>query len=419
MGKVAEAKAQFEKAAQLDPKAAAPVVENVIEAVERGKLSDALKIAEAAMSVVNPADRHKVRAVKAYVYARRRQFTEASDEYVKALAENPRDTDARAHYAEALIEMKRVGDAEKQVDESLALDSKNPAVLLASGDVAKARGDLKVALDRYEEAMQLAPNAFEPYARAAIVAAKLKDPQRAKGLAETAGQLRPNNPDVMVAQALVIAVQDPKSAAGLLTTAGEAAGEDPLLPYLLGTVYQAMGANPEAIDALKRATTLASNYDDAWFAQGKVYREMGRTGDALRCFAEVSRIDGTRADAWIETADLQASAGDDAAALVSYEKALKAEPSNPASICAMGDTLVRRMGEEPKNVKRGVEMLEKCTRLDAKHPTAWNHLGEAYSQLNRKREAIAAYKTHLTIAPPDDPETNIVRENIIELGGKP
>jgi tetratricopeptide (TPR) repeat protein len=251
-----------------------------------------------------------------------------------------------------------------------------------------------------------------------VAAAMLKDPQRAKGLAETAGQLRPNNPDVMAAQALVLAAQDPKAAAAMLVSAGEAAAEDPSLPMLLGVVYASMGANPEAVDALKRATTLAPDFDDAWFVQGKVYREMGRSGDALRCFAEVSRIDPKRADAWIETADLQANTGDDVAALRSYEKALEAQPANPASICAMGDTLIVRMGDEPKNFKRGIEMLERCTKLAPGHPTAWHRLGDAYAQINKKREAIAAYKTHLTIAP-DDAEAKIVRDNIVELGGKP
>ena len=418
MGKVAEARTQFEKAQKLDPHSASPVVENVLDAIAHGKLSDALKIADGALELVNAGERHRVRAVKAYVYARRRQFVEADAEYTRALNENPRDTDARAHYAEALIEMKRVAEAEKQVNEAMLMDGKNPAVLLASGDVAKARGELKLALDRYEEAMQLAPNAFEPYARAAVVAAQLKDPQRARGLAETAGQLRPGNPDVVAAQALVMAVQNPKQAATLLTQASESAPEDPRYPFLLGTVHHSMGATLEAIDDLKKATTLAPNYDNAWFLFGKVNRELGRSEDARRAFAQVTEIDNTRADAWVETADILATSGDDAGALVAYEKALQAEPTNPLSVCAMGETLVVRMGEDDKNLKRGTEMLERCTKLNPMHPTAWRQLGEVYRGKNKKKEAINAYKTHLRFNP-NDPEANILSDYIVDLGGKP
>jgi tetratricopeptide (TPR) repeat protein len=417
MGKLQEARAQFEKAQKLDPKAADPVVENIIDAIERGKLSDALKMADAAIEQVNTGERHRVRAVKAYVYARRRQFPEAVAEYVRALNENPRDSDARARYAEALVGMKNLAEAEKQVSEAMLMDGKNPAVLLAAGDVAKARGELKQALDRYEEAMQLAPSAHEPYVRAAIVAARLKDPQRARGLAETAGQLRPNNPDVIVAQALVVGVNDPKQASTLLTQAAEAAPEDPQLPFLLGDIYMQMGGQLEAVDALRRAVTLAPAFDDAWYLLGKVNRELGRNDEAKRCFTEVTKLDKTRSDAWVAIADILATTGDDAGALDAYQKALRAEPNNPASVCAMGETLVLRMGEDAKNLKHGAETLERCVRLNKVHPSAWKNLGNAYKTMNKRKEAVVAYKQHLAVVP-DDPENGIIRDFIVDLGGK-
>ncbi len=149
----------------------------------------------------------------------------------------------------------------------------------------------------------------------------------------------------------------------MLTTASEAAPEDPMLPFLLGKTHQSMGASLEAIDSLRRAVTLAPNFDDAWFALGKVNREIGRNEDAKRCFAEVTKLDKGRADAWVEIADVLATTGDDAGALDAYERALKAEPTNPISVCAMGETLVLRMGEDAKNLKRGAETLERCVRL--------------------------------------------------------
>ena len=417
MGKLSEARALFDKAQKLDPKRADPVVENVSDAIERGKLSDALQIADAAINGVDSGERHRVRSAKATVYARRRQFPEAETEFKKALEENPRDSDTRAHYAELLVAMKRLPDAEQQVNEAIAMDGKNPAVLIASGAIAEGRGELKQARDRYEEAMQLAPNAFEPYARAAVVASKLKDLQRARSLVETAGQLRPTNPDVIAAQALVLSASDPKQASQMLTTASEAAPEDPKMPFLLGQIFQGMGANLEAIDALKRATTLAPDYDDAWYTLGKVNRDLGRTGEARACFAQVTRVDATRADAWVETADLLAAQGDDDGALEAYEKALKAEPSNPSSICAMGDTLVVRMGEDMKNLKRGIELLEKCVKMTPKHATAWKNLGNAYRTINKRKEAANAYKQHLT-QNPDDPENNIIIDMLEDVGGK-
>ncbi|HEY4223999.1 MAG TPA: tetratricopeptide repeat protein, partial [Myxococcota bacterium] len=93
MSKRDEARAQFEKAAKLDPKRADPIVEIVYDLIEQGKLTDAVTRAGDAEEKVNAGDRYKVKAAKAYAYARRRQFPQAQKEYDEALKENPRDTD--------------------------------------------------------------------------------------------------------------------------------------------------------------------------------------------------------------------------------------------------------------------------------------------------------------------------------------
>jgi cytochrome c-type biogenesis protein CcmH/NrfG len=202
-----------------------------------------------------------------------------------------------------------------------------------------------------------------------------------------------------------------------LQQAVDAAPEDPVLPSLLGTTYQSMGQGLEAIDALKKATTLAPEYDDAWFSLGRVNRELGRNDEAKKCFAQVVRIDKKRADGWIQTADILATTGDDAGALEAYEKALRADPGNADSVCAMGETLIVRMGEDPKNLKRGVEMLERCVKLAPKHPTAWKNLGNAYKGEKKNKLGIAAYKQHL-IVNPNDPDNSFVEDFIGDLGGK-
>ena len=85
----------------------------------------------------------------------------------------------------------------------------------------------------------------------------------------------------------------------------------------------------------------------------------------------------------------------------------------------MGQTLIERMGNDDKNVKRGVDVLEKCVSLSPKHPTAWKHLGNAYKQMGakRKKDALRAYKAHMA-ANPEDPENDImIKDWIKELGG--
>jgi tetratricopeptide (TPR) repeat protein len=415
--KLDEARAQFEKAAKLDPKRPEPVMELVLDAVERGKLSDALTRAETAEAAIDPGALHRLRTARAVAYTRKRQFEQAEKELQKAIDENPRDADARAAYATTLVVMRRYDEAEKQVTEAAVWDQKNPAVLVAQGDIALGRGEPRAALEHYEEAMKVVPNAHQPYLRAAVAAVALKDIARAKGFADTAGQLRPGIAEVLSAQAAVQEPADPKAAARLYEQARDLSPEDPYFPYALGVIFQKIGAFLEAIDSFKQATALDPDYGDAYFALGRVYRELGRNTEAKNAYTDVTRIDPRRADAWIEIADLLATIGDVPEALKAYDKAIEVEPKNSGAVCSMGETLVVRLGDEMKNLRRGTEVLERCVKMKPKHQTAWKNLGNAYKTFNKKKDAIRAYKEHLKVAP-DDVENSFVQDFITDLGGK-
>jgi cellulose synthase operon protein C len=416
MSKLDESRAQFEKAASIDPKRADAVVEIVYDLIERGKMTDAVSRATQAEDKVAPGERFKVRAAKAYAYARRRQFEQAEKEYKKALEENPGDTDTRARYATMLVWRRDLEAAEREVNEAQLTDAKNPAVIVVAGDVAAARGDFKAALSRYQEAMELAPNAHQPYLHAARAAVELKDLNRAKGFVDTAGQLRPGVAEVLAVQGAVMKSQDPKQASRLLTTAMEQAPEEPLYPYELGSVYTSMGAQVEAIDAFKAAVALDPDFVDAYLQLGKVQRDLGRSREARDSLDNALRINPKRADAWLDMAELMSQQGDDAGSLRSYEKALEADPKSSIALCAMGETLVVRLGTETKSLKRGIDVLESCVKMAPKHKSAWMNLGNAYKTVGKKKDAIRAYKAHLANNPEETTETMIVRDQLSDLG---
>ncbi|HEY4224080.1 MAG TPA: tetratricopeptide repeat protein, partial [Myxococcota bacterium] len=298
----------------------------------------------------------------------------------------------------------------------------NPAVIVAAGDALAARGDNKNALSRYEEAVQLAPNNYVPYLHAARAAVQLKDFGRAKGFVDTAGQLRPNVAEVLAMQAVVGKNSDPKQASRTMQQAIDQAPEEPQYPYELGVIFAGMGAPVEAIDAFKKATSLDPDFVDAYYQLAKVQRDLTRTKEAEDSLNNAVKIDPKRADCWLELADLLQQKGDDVGGLKAYEKALAADPKNPNSVCAMGITLVERMGNDSKsNLKRGVDVLEKCVKLDPKQAHAWRVLGDAYAgmQPQKKKEAIRCYKKFIEVSGPDDIDaTSVVPGLISDLGGK-
>jgi tetratricopeptide (TPR) repeat protein len=267
--------------------------------------------------------------------------------------------------------------------------------------------------------MQLAPNYYLPYLHAARAAVVLKDLGRAKGFVDTAGQLRPTIAEVIATQAIVGKGSDPKQASRTMQQAIDQAPEEPLWPYEQGLIFAGMGAPVEAVDAFKKAVSLDPDFVDAYYQLAKVQRELTRTTEAKTSLENAVRIDPKRADCWLEMADLLGQQGDDAGSLKAYEKALTADPKNPDSICAMGETLVVRLGNDTKNLKRGIDVLEKCVKLSPKHPTAWKNLGNAYDSLQppKKKDAARCWKKAIEIAP-DDPESLVLKDRLKDYGVK-
>ncbi len=414
MSKLDEARSQFEKAAKLDPKHADPIIDIVYDLIEQGKLTEAVKRAGDAEDKVFVGERYKVRAAKAFAYARRRQFEQAEKEYVAVLKESPRDTDTRARHATMLIAQRHLDDAAAEIKRAEELDAKNPAVIVAAGDLLAARGDNKGAMTRYEEAMQLAPNNYMPYLHAARTAVALKDLGRAKGFVDTAQQLRPSVAEVLAMQAIVTKSMDPKAASRTMEQAIDQAPEEPVYPYELGLIFSGMVAYPEAIDAFKKAVSLDPDYVDAYYQLAKVQRELNRIKDAKQSLENAVRIDPKRTDCWLELAAIYQQQGDEAGSLRAYERALKADPKNPASVCQMGETLVVMLGNDNKQLKRGIDALERCVRLAPKHESAWKNLGNAYKTLGKKKDAVRCYERHLAVNP-DDPDNGDVKQSLADM----
>jgi tetratricopeptide (TPR) repeat protein len=415
MGKRDEAKAQFQKARTLDPKAHEPAVELAMDAVEHGKYQEAMTIADEAAAVVPPAERWRMVGVKAHVLSRKRAFVDAEAAYQDALKARPSAAGVRGQYVDMLVAAGRLTEAEQQLGEAQLLDPKNTQVLLAAGVVATARGNHNAALERATEAMQLAPSWYLPFARAARAAAQLKDAARARGYVEIADRLLHGAPDVLCAQAAVAITNDPKTAVSLLQEAREAAPDDPNIAYELGRGHTEAGNFLDAIEVLKKLIKTVPDYGDAYFALAKVNREIGRSGDAHRALEQLLKVDPKRIDAWLEAADLYASADNDAAALKAYQKAQDVDPNHAATACALGEALVVRMGDDERNLKRGVDVLRRCVELAPKEAAGWKHMGNAYLSLRKGKEAAAAFRSYLDLADPADPERVAVQESLANL----
>ncbi|MFZ9886442.1 MAG: tetratricopeptide repeat protein, partial [Myxococcota bacterium] len=413
--KLEESARLIQKARELDPQWAEPAVEQILERAELGRLKDALELTREAEANTDPTQRSLLRAAKGAVLTRLRKYPQARKELTAAIAEAPKEVEARIRLVELATMMGNVEEADLQAKEALHLDPKNPRVIAAAAVAESAQNNHKRALELFDEAIAIAPNDYRPYLYATAAAIEVRDFGRAKSFIDAAGQLKPKSPEVLARRGEVLRTTDPKQAVQVLSEAMELSPDDPHLPYELGYTFHRMGLNLEARDAYQRAIALDPAFADAFFGKGVALRELGRTSEAVSTFKEVTRLEPKRADAHVQLAEMLSTQGDPKGAIKAYRNAIQADPGSSVPVCEMGLMLVQSLGNEQSYLKQGVGSLEDCVKRDPKHRDANRKLGDAYRDMRRPKDAIAAYRAHVE-QNPDDPNNSLVCESLSLLG---
>jgi tetratricopeptide (TPR) repeat protein len=171
-----------------------------------------------------------------------------------------------------------------------------------SPDVLLALGDSLLALEHYQEGIQIltgliqnSPNQLEAYPKLAAAYRNAGDPQRAT---ETLRQLARRKPDdlalhVVIAQSLLDEEQvDYPGVLEELAIAGDALPEDYDVHYLRGKVFLATGRYEDAVTSLRRAVELRPTEPGAYYQLGMAYRKAGQPDLAREQFEKLEFLKG-------------------------------------------------------------------------------------------------------------------------------
>lgn len=137
----------------------------------------------------------------------------------------------------------------------------NPALRLAVGDLYAASGDYANAIVRYQAAILLKADYLAAYFRAADVALKAGDTNRAQGFALTAVQINPANADALTLFVNVSLTRrapgDETAAAAALESLAVVQPSNTAALAILGQLYEKLGQLTEARRVFERLNQLA------------------------------------------------------------------------------------------------------------------------------------------------------------------
>ena len=342
-------------------------------------------------------------------------------EAVRRLRSNPEHA-ARLYLrlAEISERLGRLDEAHRQLTEADRLAPGQLLVRLALGENRFRAGKWREvtvilgSLGDHPDAARQPDEVADGLAHAAQAEMKLRRPERALALYESALALRPNHPPSLRALAdVALEAGDKGKARTYLERLAEATGDREARVALLeqlGDLYQDAGETPKAREAYESAVRL---YDRPHEAQIKVLEkaltlqraanDVEAASHTANLLIELVQDPKERALRRREAATLIAARGEGAEALVLLEAAFTDNPQDDAVLASLCDLLARQ-GKHKQVAKRLTEALPALLPPDDTTPARqlraglWERLGEA----RRKKDpsgAITAFERAVELDP--------------------
>ena len=167
--------------------------------------------------------------------------------------------------------------------------------------------------------------------------------------------------------------------------------------HLLGTAYDNLKLNDDAIDAFKKAISINPNIAPLWFLIGLKYDSVRRYNEAIDAYRQAIRIEPENADYWFHLGLDCHNINRHNEAIDAYSQAILINPDYNGAWNNLG-TIYDKL----KRYDEAIDAYRQALRTNSDHDEAWNNLGVTYINLKRYNDAIESYRQAIRINPKND-----------------
>jgi tetratricopeptide (TPR) repeat protein len=396
-GELREAIEEFRRAASTDALVTHPAAESsslrlALEALRQGRLADARSLLEQTGAA---DDSSEARRVLGLVYWAELNVDRSVEQFEAAIRMNPADERSRLALSRVLSSAGRDAEAERTLQETIRaipasarahwwlatvyervnrFAEARPEFELAAAKAVAGRSHLQGAVGRLASAAADGAAAVDAFSRA--VAGDPDNPAWHKLLA--GAMLLQDRPDEALAEFIAALLIDPRDGDAHLG---------------IGKIYLDAGRNPEAVDALRRASELTTDTLQVDYALATALTRLGLDSEAAPVFARVEQVQRQRLadrrrtlslDALREEAALRAAEGDHARASALWQQVIRLDGQRASD--HMG--LARALGGAGR-LDAAIAAYERAAQLGA-DPVVYRLLADLYTEAGRAPDAARA-----------------------------
>jgi tetratricopeptide (TPR) repeat protein len=224
-----------------------------------------------------------------------------------------------------------------------------------SGDKLFDKGDIDGSVDEFKRALKLDPSNINVHNSLGVCYGLIGDYEKAKSEFSTALKLNSNE----------------------------------VMPwYNLGFTQMLAGNRNKALDLFLKANAINQDVFEVVFQTGRLLMELEQPGSGRKYLEHATRLDPGSGAAFRYLGDCYTSIGKVAEAIVAYKTAIKQNPSDAASLSAMG-CLFDEQGENPEI---SVVFCQESVQLSPENGLFRYRLGQLYFKQNRLNDALKEFK---------------------------
>jgi tetratricopeptide (TPR) repeat protein len=158
--------------------------------------------------------------------------------------------------------------------------------------------------------------------------------------------------------------------------------------YNLGFIQMLNGDRPKALDLFLKANAINQEVFEVVFQTGRLLMEMNQPESGKKFIERAAALEPTSGAAYRYLGECYTEIGDVEAAISAYKKAIKYNPSDAASLSAMG-CLFAEQGESPDIA---LMFCQESIELAPQNGLYRYRLGQLYLKQNRLDEALKQFK---------------------------
>lgn len=304
--------------------------------------------------------------------------------------------------------------SERELQEILELDTGNASVLFALAQLATAKGLTTVAISRYQQLLQYAPEHIAGRYNLGLLLLKDKKWREARDQFSRVLESEPKNVTALFNRGRAnyrieeysMALADYHLALDLRK------GDYPEVLLNIGLVHVALQDFNAAQQSYRQALSLREDYPSAWYNLGLLYMRQEQTEEAIKAFNRAVTLRKEYVQAWYNLGVLYGRQEQNDKSIAAYEKALELRPDYTK---ARLNLAVRwsRVGQPAKAVEHYRKVLEE----DATYSSAWYNLSLVYLELKQYEEAELAIHKMLAMEP-DSVKARVLLADILTALGR-